>query len=98
MNDVLGSCWTCGRELREADYGRRESCPGCAVDTRTCRNCQHYDPGRNNECRESAAEPVSDKLKGNFCDWFRPARPEVGGGLKKETDAKSAFDRLFKKK
>lgn len=97
MNDILGSCYQCGRELREAEYGRRESCPACAVDTRVCRNCQHYDPAMNNGCRESAAEIVRDKEKANFCDWFRPGRPEVGGGPKKGPDAKSAFDRLFKK-
>ena len=96
-NDVLGSCWKCGVDLREADYGRRESCPKCGADTRVCRNCRHYDPGRNNECRESAAEAVEDKTRPNFCDWFKPSRPAPTGVSQKE-DPKDAFNRLFKKK
>lgn len=96
MNDVLGSCYQCGRELREAEYGRQEICPGCRLDTKVCRNCVHYDPRMNNECRESAAEPVTDKVKSNFCDWFKPTYPKA---LSQEaSDAKAAFDRLFKRK
>ena len=97
MNEVQGSCYHCGRELREAEYSRQEICPGCRLDTKVCRNCVHYDPRLNNECREPAAEPVTDKLKSNFCDWFKPTRPAAVGGNKKE-DPKAAFNRLFKGK
>lgn len=96
MNDVIGACYKCARELREADYGRQELCPGCRFDTKVCRNCLYYDPRMNNECREPAAEPVTDKVKSNFCEWFKPTRP-AGAGAKKE-DPKAAFDNLFKKK
>lgn len=95
MNDVLGSCYSCGRELREAEYGRQEICPGCRLDTKVCRNCVHYDPRMNNECRESAADQVTDKTKSNFCDWFKPARPQASGV--KKADPKAAFEDLFKK-
>ncbi len=95
-NEVLGSCYNCGRELREAEYSRQEICPGCRMDTKVCRNCLHYDPRMNNECREPAADQVTDKVKSNFCDWFKPATPKAEGGKKKE-DPKAAFDRLFKK-
>ena len=96
MNEVLGTCYRCGRELREAEYGRQEICPGCRHDTKVCRNCVHYDPRMNNECRESAADQVTDKVKSNFCDWFKPTTPKGEGGKKKE-DPKAAFNRLFKK-
>jgi len=33
----------------------------------------HFMPGFANDCREPVSEPVLDKDRANFCDWFRPA-------------------------
>lgn len=97
-----GSCWKCGRALAGGEYGRLESCPGCAADTKSCRNCVHYAPALSNECRESAADPVKDKEKANFCEFFRPGRPgRPAPASAKDAgapSAKGAFDALFKKK
>lgn len=99
MNDPKGSCWKCGRVLLESELSRQETCPGCRSDTRVCRNCAHYDPSRNNQCRESAAELVTEKTKSNFCDWFRPVFRDGGGAeARREDAAKAAFEKLFKKK
>jgi hypothetical protein len=27
-------------------------------------------PGSRGDCREAVSEPVSDKERANFCDWF----------------------------
>lgn len=94
-----GNCWKCGRALAGGEYGRLESCPGCAADGKCCRNCAHHAPALNNECRESAADPVKDKEKANFCEFFRPGRPAPAQAKSGEArPAKSAFDALFKKK
>lgn len=66
-------CWGCRRELAAGDLVRSGSCPGCGRDTRVCRNCTFYDPGRHNDCREVVAERVVDKERANFCDLFRAA-------------------------
>ncbi len=98
--ELCGSCWKCGRELQGGEYSRRESCPDCDADTKVCRNCAHYAPTVNEQCREPAAELVAEKAKANFCEYFRPGRPQAAGAEKNQEDgsAKSSFDALFKKK
>ncbi|MBI3297713.1 MAG: hypothetical protein HYZ75_06090 [Elusimicrobia bacterium] len=98
MRDTEGTCWKCGRALTRGEYGRQEVCPGCAADTRVCRNCLFYDKSMDNECREPAAERVLDKEKGNFCEYFKPGTPKAVGVSPKEVSAKDAFEKLFKKK
>lgn len=97
--ELSGNCWKCGQELSGGEYGRGESCPGCGTDAKACRNCAHYAPALNNECRESAAERVLDKERANFCEFFRPGRPDPAAAAPKaQNPSKSAFDSLFKKK
>lgn len=75
-NDAIqGSCWHCGHALVAADYGRETRCPGCNKPTRVCRNCRHFAPGRPNDCVEPLAEPVLEKQRANFCEFFEPAHP-----------------------
>jgi len=52
---------------------RNTLCPSCGKELKTCRNCMHFMPGFANDCREPVSEPVLDKDRANFCDWFRPA-------------------------
>jgi len=55
-------CWKCGATLTVLlPLSRTETCPSCHADLHTCRMCRHYDAGRAKQCRELAAEPVSDK-------------------------------------
>ncbi|MEY6432813.1 hypothetical protein ABC977_10380 [Thioalkalicoccus limnaeus] len=86
----VGRCWSCGRGLTSADYGRENRCLGCDRDTRVCRNCRHYAPGRANECYEPRSERILIKDRANFCDFFEPnAAP---AGIK--TPAQAAPDAL----
>ena len=50
--------------------GRTETCPDCHRDLRVCLNCARHDPRAAHECREPRAEPVADKDRANFCEWF----------------------------
>ena len=96
MTHQGGSCWNCGKALTALDYGRQDTCRGCGRDTRTCKGCEHYEPGANNDCRENQADRVIDKERSNFCDYFKPASRAASATSR---DAmKSAAEALFKKK
>ncbi len=67
-------CVACGNELvLPARVGRRDTCPGCGAELRSCRQCSFYDPSSYNACREPQADRVLDKERANFCDYFQPA-------------------------
>ena len=68
-----GICWACGHSLTAAFYQREGECPQCRKQTHVCRNCRFYEPGRPNDCQEPVAEPVKDKNRANFCDYFEPS-------------------------
>jgi hypothetical protein len=92
-----GTCWHCGNTLGALDYGREDVCPKCGWNTKVCRNCEFYERGAHNDCRESQAERVVDKERSNFCDYFRP-RGGPGGNAPGRDALKSAAEALFGKK
>jgi len=94
-------CWYCGEIISDPDpIGRSLRCSQCGKDLRSCKNCRFFLPGQRGDCKESSAEPVSDKERANFCDWFSldPKYRGKTAGQKNEkaTEAKTAFDNLFK--
>ena len=93
-------CWYCGSPITDPEpIGRSLSCPDCGKDLRACKNCRHIRP---TGCAESQAEKPSDQDRSNFCDWFslNPLYRKATEGQKKTidkaSDAKSAFEDLFK--
>ena len=95
--ETVGNCWHCGVELGKLDYGRETNCSGCGKPTRVCRNCRWYDPGKANQCMEPIAEPVKDKIRANYCEFFE-ARFQSGDGVDAgSTEAlRQAAEDLFK--
>ena len=94
------NCWHCGREIDTRErVGFRDSCPGCDRPLHACRNCEFYDPAYHNQCREPAAEPVVDKDRANFCEYFAPSRGgrSAAAGVAK-TAVESKLETLFRKK
>jgi len=94
-------CWKCGETIQLAAgsrVGSRDTCPRCSSDLHSCRNCDFYDPSKNNQCSEPQAEWVRDKEAANYCDYYRPAPGARAGaiGPSKADDAKKRFDSLFK--
>jgi hypothetical protein len=93
------SCWKCGHVTDLPAGSRvssRDTCQRCDADLHSCRNCNFYDPSKNNHCSEPQAEWVRDKEAANYCDYYRPnpilsAKASVPG-----SDAKKKFDSLFK--
>jgi hypothetical protein len=87
-----GTPWT----FREQP-GRSETCPVCRIDLRVCLNCTHYDRSAAQQCRERRAEPVLDKDKGNFCEFFDlKSRVWQGASDKsREDEARAKLKALF---
>lgn len=96
-------CHNCGREIKVVGkVMRKDDCPHCDADVHCCKNCRHFDPGKNNQCNEPQAELVREKDRANFCDFFEPNNrvPLTSRGGSKSSDrddVRKAFDNLFKK-
>ena len=94
-------CQACGAENEVGEaISRRDVCQSCGADLRACRQCRHYDTSTADDCREPLAEPVPDKEKANFCDFYQPARggPQQSGGTISKSEAEKKWEELFAKK
>jgi hypothetical protein len=96
-------CWYCGDAINDPEpIGRSLRCNNCGKDLRSCKNCRFFLTGSRGDCRETSAEPQSDKERANFCDWFSlDAKYRVqSSGQKNEKEkadaSRTAFDNLFK--
>ena len=78
---------------------RTTLCPSCGKEVKVCLNCGFYTPSAHWDCHETIPEPVREKDKVNFCDYFqltsKDAKKGTSGGGEKQTKAKSQFNRLF---
>ena len=94
-------CYACGAAITRGEpIPRDHTCDGCGADVRCCRNCRFYDTSRNNDCRESEAELVTDKTRRNFCEFFELSDRAFAGGASKTdraAEARAKLDALFKK-
>lgn len=91
-------CHACRKELLlDKKIGRRDECPFCHADLHCCLNCKFYERTASKQCREPVAEPVKEKQKANYCDYFTFA--ESGEGSEKASLEKSRrqLDDLFKR-
>jgi hypothetical protein len=102
-------CSLCGTIVPtsvEIDFESR--CPKCKGDLHSCKNCRHFDTGARFECTQPIPERITKKDLRNHCELFmartsieRETRDSGGGnGHSSPTnpsDARSAFDNLFKK-
>ncbi len=84
-------CWKCGASL--ADY----TLPLRRLEE--CRACEFYDTSKAKHCQEPIADEVKDKIRANFCDYFRPTpaawRPEQ---LSAADQARAQLEALFGRK
>ncbi|MFQ5877065.1 MAG: hypothetical protein ACE5JH_05170 [Acidobacteriota bacterium] len=77
----MRACYACGGEIPDdRKILREEECPHCSRDLHCCLNCRFHDPAVSNQCSEPQAEPVLDKERANFCEYFSfagtPGRPK----------------------
>jgi len=92
-------CHACRKEVSIAkDMGRRDVCPACGADLRSCLNCRFHDRAAPKQCREPIAELVKEKDKANYCDHFLFAEAGHTRDQAGPVDhARKALDELFKK-
>lgn len=78
--------------------GRDATCESCGHDLRCCRNCRHYDPNYNNACTETMADPIVEKDRRNFCEYFyfnRAAFRAAASTSGREAEARKKLEGLF---
>ena len=83
-------CAHCHMEITETRIHIRDECPKCGRDLHICLNCEFYDRNAYRQCRELIKEPVQDKEKANYCDFFRAG----GAGVSKTDGAGDALKKL----
>lgn len=96
--ETVFRCAVCGKKQLEGVEVKVDStCWKCGADLHTCTHCRHFAPGIPKECRQPLADYVPAKAKRNDCGYFEPKlAQEFGGEPDNPTDAKAAFDALFK--
>jgi hypothetical protein len=93
-------CHACDAEIGLSGgdrIGFSDGCEACGADLHTCLNCLHHDASAYNECRESSAERVADRVRGNRCEYFTPGEGRGGAGARARSAALDDLEGLFKK-
>jgi hypothetical protein len=98
-------CARCGSEKKDAEIGFDTTCSSCGSALHSCTNCNYFDTGSLFQCRKPVEVKVDSKTKANDCALFEPktirnlksARTTMEAGTGSPTDARAAFDALFKK-
>ncbi len=101
-------CYNCATALPEStDF--KGNCPRCGVALHCCKQCAYFEPSTRFQCLKPIPQRIPVKDQANECTWFSPrvtvAReatsapisPLTGPAPKTPTDARAAFDSLFKK-
>ena len=68
------TCAYCSKEITETKIHIRDECPACGRDLHICLNCEFYDINAYRQCCETIREPVQNKDKANYCDFFRASK------------------------
>lgn len=93
-------CAVCGEKQLAGTVIQLDSkCWKCSTALHTCTHCRHFDSSAAGECRANAPDYVASKAKANSCELFEAKSSQefaedLGGDT--PSDAKSAFDALFK--
>ena len=76
---------------------RSTTCTSCGKDLKICYNCRFYSPGVHNDCLETSAEPVRDKDRSNFCDYFsfKDSGSAQRSSADRDSHAREDFLKLF---
>ena len=102
-------CYNCATTLPH-DFDFRGNCPKCNAALHCCKQCAHFEPSTRFQCRKPIQIRIPIKDQSNNCELFtsrvtvaRDAAP-VGPAItatvstpRTASDARAAFDQLFKK-
>ncbi len=112
QNVVATRCYNCAIAL-PADADFRNGCPKCHAALHCCKQCVHFDSSTRFQCLKPIPVRIAMKDQANECALFSPrvtvARDDssasshrnMGASVmpapRNPTDARAAFDSLFKK-
>jgi hypothetical protein len=102
-------CSSCGAVLAPG-FDQNSECPKCHFELHSCKQCVHFDTGKQFECTQPIAERVAKKDAKNNCAFFEfrmtvekdtspvtYATNTPAAPAAKPNDARRAFEDLFKK-
>jgi hypothetical protein len=91
-------CAVCGAKQEAPGGGAfAAACARCGGALHSCTHCGHFDTSAPNECAKPVPARIAAKAKANSCPLFEPkVAVEFGPEAPTPSDAKSAFDALFK--
>jgi hypothetical protein len=102
-------CYNCAAPL-PTGIDWNSNCPKCNAPLHCCKQCAHFEPSTRFQCLKPIPVRIAGKDQANTCNLFSPrvtvardgaapsaVTPLLDQGPKTPNDARSAFDRLFKK-
>ena len=102
-------CFNCATALPE-NIDWKSNCPKCNAALHCCKQCAHFEPSTRFQCLKPIPVRIVLKDQANECELFKPrvtvARDAAPGNgtvtpsvpaPRSPTDARAAFDNLFKK-
>ncbi len=103
-------CANCGAVLAPG-FDPQAQCLRCQAELHSCKQCVHFDTGARFECTQPIPERIPNKNARNQCAFFEfrtnvekdtspvmaPAAPTPAASPSRPTDARKAFEDLFKK-
>ena len=103
-------CSNCGTVLAPG-FSAAGRCARCQAELHSCKQCVHFDTGLQFECTQPIPERIAKKDAHNDCTFFEFRRtvekdtspvatapvPTVVNSHPRPTDARKAFEDLFKK-
>lgn len=106
-------CSNCGAVLAPG-FDPNGQCPRCQAEMHCCKQCVHFDTGKQFECTQAIPERIAKKDAKNNCAFFefrmtveKDTSPVAYAAAKtpvavavspsRPTDARQAFENLFKK-
>ena len=93
----MSTCFGCGTAFNsDVQIFRSTTCPSCRKDAHVCLNCRFYDTSAHMDCRESIAEPVAQKDRSNFCEYFKLREGTAVTGPAAGDHAREKLDNLFR--
>jgi hypothetical protein len=105
-------CTSCGSALMPG-FDQGGKCPKCQADLHSCKQCVHFDTGKQFECTQPIPERIAKKDAKNDCKFFEfrmtvekdtspvtyATNAPVAAAMPaaRPNDARQAFENLFKK-
>lgn len=95
----VSRCAQCGTLLTAVSEPVAQ-CAKCGFELHSCKQCTYFDPSKRFECMQPVTERVTKKDARNDCRFYaisvRVEKQTSTGSASKPTDARKAFDDLFK--